>query len=296
VRDRLIGHAARQRVNIVTDTLVTGLHRSPDGWIVERQNGDPIRADAVILATGGLSVPHTGSDGRGLLFAEQLGHTISPTYPALTPLLRPQSDTSSFAELSGISLPVSITARSPLRSAESSGGFLFTHQGYSGPAVLDISHVAVRSRAEDHAAAVTVRWSARTDAEWEQALRPQGTRTIAAAIGDTLPHRLAVALLVLAGVAPDRPLSQLTRAERLRTIEMLVRAPLPWADHEGYKKAEVTGGGVRLDEIDPRTMESRIHRGLFLSGEMLDAFGPIGGYNFLWAWATGRAAGIGATQ
>jgi predicted Rossmann fold flavoprotein len=191
---------------------------------------------------------------------------------------------------------VSISARSSERSAESSGGFLFTHQGYSGPAVLDISHVAVRSRTEGQPAAVTVRWSARTDAEWEHAFRPKGARTIAAAISDTLPQRLVLALLAQADVPADRPLSQLTRAERLRTIEMLVRAPLPWADHEGYKKAEVTGGGVRLDEIDPRTLESRLHKGLFLCGEMLDAFGPIGGYNFLWAWATGRAAGIGATQ
>ena len=75
---------------------------------------------------------------------------------------------------------------------------------------------------------------------------------------------------------------------------MLVRGPLPWIGDEGYKKAEVTGGGVDLAAIDPHTMESRTHKGLFLCGEMLDAFGPIGGYNFLWAWATGRAAGLGA--
>jgi len=79
-------------------------------------------------------------------------------------------------------------------------------------------------------------------------------------------------------------------------IELLVRTPLEWSGHEGYKKAEVTGGGVGLGEIDPGTMESRRHKGLFLCGEMLDAFGPIGGYNFLWAWATGRAAGIGAAR
>jgi len=296
VRDRLIGHAARQGVNIVTNTLVTGLRRSSGGWLVERQDESPLPADAVILATGGLSVPHTGSDGRGLLIAEQLGHTLNPTYPALTPLLRGQPDNSALGQLSGISLPVSISARSPRRSAASSGGFLFTHHGYSGPSVLDISHVAVRSLADGEPAKITVRWSARTDAEWEHALRPAGTRTVLAAISDTLPSRLATALLTLAGIAPDRQLSQLTRTERLTAIEMLVRGPLPWAGDEGYKKAEVTGGGIRLDDIDPRTMESRINTGLFLCGEMLDAFGPIGGYNFLWAWATGRAAGIGATR
>ena len=95
---------------------------------------------------------------------------------------------------------------------------------------------------------------------------------------------------------PSRPLAQLGRADRLRLIDTLVRGELPWTGDEGYKKAEVTGGGVNLADIDSRTMESRRHKGLFLCGEMLDAFGPIGGYNFLWAWATGRAAGIGCAN
>ena len=101
-------------------------------------------------------------------------------------------------------------------------------------------------------------------------------------------------LLAEAGVEDTRTLAQLRREERVRLITALTRHPLPWTGDEGYKKAEVTGGGVALGEIDPRTMESRLHPGLFLCGEILDTFGPIGGYNFLWAWATGRAAGLGA--
>ena len=111
-----------------------------------------------------------------------------------------------------------------------------------------------------------------------------------------LPDRLADALSEAAGVAPSCPLAQLRRDGRRRLIEMLVRGELPWTGDEGYKKAEVTGGGVSLAEVDPRTMESRRHPGLYLSGEVLDAFGPIGGYNFLWAWATGRSAGIAAAH
>jgi hypothetical protein len=111
-----------------------------------------------------------------------------------------------------------------------------------------------------------------------------------------LPRRLAEALIEFVRIDLYQPLSQLTRDERLRLIEILVRGELPWSGDEGYRKAEVTGGGVRLSEIDPETMESKIHKGLFLCGEMLDAFGPIGGYNFLWAWATGRAAGLGASH
>ena len=109
-----------------------------------------------------------------------------------------------------------------------------------------------------------------------------------------MPDRLASALLVKANVEPTRPLTELRRDERLRLIEILVRGELPWQGDEGYKKAEVMGGGVALSEVDPRTMESRRHKGLYLCGEVLDAFGPIGGYNFLWAWSTGRSAGAAA--
>jgi predicted flavoprotein YhiN len=94
-------------------------------------------------------------------------------------------------------------------------------------------------------------------------------------------------------VPSNRRMSDLRRQERTALIEQLTSYELPWTGDEGYKKAEVTGGGVALDEVDPRTLESTRHPGLFLCGEMLDAFGPIGGHNFAWAWATGRAAGLG---
>jgi predicted flavoprotein YhiN len=127
-------------------------------------------------------------------------------------------------------------------------------------------------------------------------LRPQGGRVVASVVRTELPDRLATALLDASGVSPQRLLADLTRDERRRLVETLVRGELPWSGDEGYKKAEVTGGGVRLSDVDPRTLESRRRAGLFLCGEVLDAFGPIGGYNFLWAWATGRAAGRGAAQ
>ncbi len=291
VRDRLLAHARSMGAQIVTDALVTGIRQSKNGWIVERHGHEPLEAEAVVLATGGLSVPQTGSDGGGLRIASELGHVVNPTYAALTPL-----QSLDFRQLSGISLPVTITARSEERRADATGGFLFTHHGYSGPAVLDVSHVAVRSRSDGRPATITVRWSALSDSDWEDALRPKAVRTVLSAVGAELPYRLAEALVAAADVAPDRPLAHLSRAERLRLIDMLARGPLPWTGDEGYKKAEVTGGGVSLAEIDPKTMESRKHKGLFLCGEILDAFGPIGGYNFLWAWVTGRAAGIGASQ
>jgi len=294
VRDGLLALAVRRGVRLLMGTLVTGFAPTAAGWRVDQGGGTPLEADAVVVATGGLSVPHTGSDGLGLKLVEGLGHDVHPTYPALTPLT---ADPAPFAKLAGVSLPVTLTARANGRTATATGGFLFTHRGYSGPAVLDVSHVAVRSRAEAAPAArLMVRWTRLGDAEWEAALRPRGTRTVAAALRAELPERLAGVLLEMAGVEPGRLLAGLRRDERLRLIDTLVRGALPWTGHEGYKKAEVTGGGVSLAAIDPRTMESRRHPGLFLCGELLDAFGPIGGYNFLWAWATGRAAGLGAAR
>jgi hypothetical protein len=292
VRDGVLALAGRRGVSLLMNTVVTGFAPCAAGWRIDREGAPPLEADAVIVATGGLSVPNTGSDGLGLRVVERLGHTVHPTYAALTPLT---AEPAPFAQLAGVSLPVTLTARSGERTATATGGFLFTHHGYSGPAVLDVSHVAVRSRAEMASPArILVRWTRLGEQEWESALRPQGSRTVAGALRAELPDRLARALLDRAGVDPARLLSELRREERLRVIETLVRGVLPWTGDEGYKKAEVTGGGVSLSEIDPRTMESRKHPGLFLCGEMLDAFGPIGGYNFQWAWATGRAAGLGA--
>ena len=303
VRDGLLALAARRGVRLVPDTRVTDLvptaaGSAATGWDVAVADAPPIVADAVVVATGGLSVPNTGSDGAGLRMLERLGHTLHPTYAALTPVT---ADASSLTELAGISLRVALTAHADGRSATASGGFLFTHRGYSGPSVLDVSHVMVRARTAAAPASalpparLTVRWTAHAEAAWDALLRPAsgplGARAVAAVVRAELPDRLAAVLLAAADVDPTRRLAELTRDERRRLVETLVRAELPWSGDEGYKKAEVTGGGVRLSDVDPRTLESRVHPGLYLCGEVLDAFGPIGGYNFLWAWATGRSAG-----
>lgn len=258
-------------------------------WRIDAHGDGPLEARAVVLATGGLSVPKTGSDGMGLAWVRRLGHTVHPTYPALTPLT---SRTTPHGHLSGVSLTVTIRAE----RFETTGGFLFTHRGYSGPAVLDCSHLVTRARVEGGSPPrLTVQWSAWNEQEWAEALRA-GRGNVGPFVVKHIPARLGMQLLVEVDVAHDRPLAQLTRDERTAVARVLGAYPLLVTGDEGYKKAEVTGGGVALTEVDPRTMESRRHAGLFLCGEMLDAFGPIGGYNFQWAWATGRAAGIGAAR
>ena len=293
VRDRLRDLASRAGVELRFDALMTALEPREGAWRVGLAGGGEVRASRVVIATGGLSVPATGSDGTGLDLVRRLGHTIHDTYPALTPLTaRPHR----YAALTGVSLPVTLEAPLARRSFVTHGGFLFTHKGYSGPAVLNASHLAILSRrAGGPQQPFYVRWSPLDADGWERELR-LGDGTVLAALRSRIPARLAEALLDDAKVDAGTPLAQLKKDDRRRVVEALTRHPLPWTGDEGYVKAEVTGGGVALDEVDPRTLESRVRPGLFLCGEILDAFGPIGGFNFAWAWATGRAAGLGAAR
>jgi predicted Rossmann fold flavoprotein len=292
VRDGLLTLARSRGVRVLPGTLVTDLVPSTPRWRVVCGSAPALEADAVIVATGGLSVPSTGSDGIGLSILERLGHTVHPTYAALTPLT---DGGGAYAGLAGVSLPVTLTARSSERSATATGGFLFTHRGYSGPAVLDVSHVLVRARQGGSAdASLAVRWTRLEEREWTRALHAEGTGSVGAVVRRELPQRLADALMTAAGVDPSIKLAQLRRVDRMRLVEILTRGTLPWTGDEGYRKAEVTGGGFSLADVDPRTLQSRRVEGLYICGEVLDAFGPIGGYNFLWAWCTGRTAGSAA--
>ena len=284
IRDRLMANADRAGAQFRFETRLTDLVRQDAGWSVHTTTG-VIEADAVIIATGGRSVPATGSDGAGFDLARRLGHTIHPTYPALTPLV---CHPAPHVSLAGVSLDVRMRAKWQGKTIESHGGFLFTHHGYSGPAVLDVSHVAVRS--EDGTASIRVRWCELDAAAWTKRLT-EAAGQVLTAVAREIPTRLAERLLVESEVPLDRRASSLTRVERLALIDRLTSYELRWTGDEGYKKAEVTGGGIALDEIDPRTLESRVAPGIFFCGEILDAFGPIGGHNFAWAWATGRAAG-----
>jgi predicted Rossmann fold flavoprotein len=285
IRDGLVTFAQSKGVEFRFDTKVTDLLSSADGFTIVTSEG-AINCDRVILATGGLSVPTTGSDGIGLGIAERLGHRMIPTYPALTPLLA-KDDV--HASLSGVSLNVRLRGKVDAKVIETFGGFLFTHRGYSGPSVLDISHVTEMTKD----AVIRAQWSPLRAAEWTREFEARSA-SVATLLARHIPARLAEQLMREAGIRADARTSNFTRAERLALIDLLTAYPLPWIGNEGYKKAEVTGGGVALDEVDAKTLESKRVPGLYLCGEMLDAFGPIGGHNFSWAWATGRAAGLAA--
>ena len=313
IRDGLVAHARERGVRLQFGTTVTGIQPGqrrgggdpswsagapgakgeglPAGFTVQTSAGD-IHASRVVLATGGMSVPLTGSDGTGLRIAGGLGHRMIDTYPALTPLL---SSAPGHAALSGVSLDVRLRGKSGKKNIETSGGFLFTHRGYSGPSVLDLSHLVTRlaHRSLGEGGTIRAQWCPLDAAAWEKEFDAPSA-LVFSLVSRHVAARLAERLMTEAGVPADRRTSALKRTERLALIDRLTAYELPISGDEGYKKAEVTGGGVALDEVAPRTLESRRCPGLYFCGEMLDAFGPIGGHNFAWAWATGRAAGLAA--
>ncbi len=289
VRDALVARAIAAGAEIRTGAVVREIGRTEGGFAVRLAGGPDVAAPRVILAAGGLSVLGGGADGGGFAWAEALGHTLVPTYPALVPLT---GDAPAHHALSGVSAIARVTSKSAGESATSEGGFLFTHKGWSGPAVLDVSHVVARAGG---AAQVRVSFGGDWDSRLVAGARSGLSLFNLLGKSSSLPDRLIRLVLDVSGV-PDQPLARLPRDARRRVAETLAAFPLPATGTEGYRTAEVTGGGVALDEVDPGSGKSKVVPGLWLAGEVLDAFGPIGGFNFQWAWGTGWTAGTSAAR
>lgn len=256
------------------------------GFEVVSGDGEALSASRLVLATGGLSLPKTGSDGFGFGIAARWGHTIVPTYPALVPLLTGHRQ---WHELAGVSVPVGITAwRGNSLLAQHEGHLLFTHRGFSGPAILDASHHVTAPGQHD---VLRVRWGGCAGPDWKALLRRGGRMTVGGLLGRHLPSRLATQLAIEARVEAGRRVGDLRRDERSCLVETLERFPLPIEGHQGYRVAEVTGGGIPLSQTRTATLESRLVPGTYFCGEILDVTGRLGGYNFLWAWITGCKVG-----
>jgi predicted Rossmann fold flavoprotein len=265
------------------------------GFVVELADGTSLTARKVILATGGRSVPKTGSDGFGYTLVRGLGHTVTEVFPALVPLVV----TPGFwtTELSGTSVVAELLVRGATGRvlARESGSLLFTHFGFSGPVVLDISRALLAARRDDPAAALVANFlPGETFESLERYFLDESRKNPRATVGSVLRGRIPERLLDR--LAPSLPIAKLSKDERRRIVRYLVELPLPVDRDRGFDYAEVTAGGVPLTEIDLATMASRPCPGLYLCGEILDVDGKIGGYNFQWAWATGRLAGRGAAR
>ncbi len=286
----LVEAAQAAGVTFAYGARVSRMSRMSQMWHLDTERGLVV-AQSVVLAAGGLSLPKSGSDGGGWVMVQKLGHTLAPTYPALVPLC---TGDARWQALAGLSTPVHLQAvRTGRVVGDERGPLLFTHRGFSGPAVLDIS----RWFTAPDAAGTTlhINWGA---LDWPslflQARQEAPTSALGSWLRQHLPKRLVETVGAIYHLDLNVRMCELTRVQRLQAVEALARAPLSISGSEGYRTAEVTGGGVPLCEIRVKTLESRVAPGLYLAGEMLDALGRLGGYNFLWAWVTGRRAGLAA--
>lgn len=302
----LLDRCEALQVTLLTGRRVTRIVVPSDGECDFRIHcsGAVLRCGRVIVSTGGRSLPRSGSDGSGWEILHEMGHTMTPTYAALVPLVL--SSKMFHVELSGVSQEVELSVLvGGKRIDHRTGSMLWTHFGISGPVVMDASrHWTMASEiAHDSAAAPTLQCNLLPGENFQQverwliqsaAKRPKAS--MLTHLSQRFTERTAAVLLRHAGIDATMIASQLTREARRTLVHTLTALVLPVVQHRGWNYAEVTAGGVPLNEIDFRTMQSRKVPGLYLAGEVLDCDGRIGGFNFQWAWATGFLAGRAAAS
>jgi len=296
-----LAERCRERgVEIQPNRRVTDIEqvRDDDHQFVISHSQGIVQAREVILATGGRSVPKSGSDGFGYELARRLGHQVTATVPALVPLVL--DDRMFHSTLSGLSLEVELITMVGKKTADHrTGSLLWTHFGISGPVVMDASRFWTMARQQGEPAQLLANFlpgSTREQAgRWfkEEAARAP-RRALSSILSQRVPERLAEAISLYAACDPSVAVGQCRRGDRDRLLDALVRFRLPVVRDRGWNYAEVTAGGVPLEEIDYRSMRSKLVPGLYLIGEILNCDGRIGGFNFQWAWATGFLAGRAA--
>jgi predicted Rossmann fold flavoprotein len=293
VLNALLAATRQADVIIQHPRRVETVEKIGNSFLVRGEWGE-IEASHIVLATGGKSLPKTGSDGHGFEIAKSLGHTITPrVFPALVPLTLPPGHF--IRDISGLTIPVTLEVRSgkSKKLIAFTNSTLCTHWGLSGPSVLDISRYYLDAKFDDPATTLVINWwPGKSTEQFDAELQSLGRTTVIKYLRENLPERLARALCQQASVEPSTSGHDLTRAQRLTLARVVTQMPLPITGDRGYNFAEVTAGGVPLSELHLNTMESRRCSGLYLCGEICDADGRIGGFNFQWAWASGYVVGI----
>jgi predicted Rossmann fold flavoprotein len=293
VLDALLRRLGRSGARLLTSAPATAVDPTDDGFEI-RLPDSSIQARQVVVAVGGQSYPGCGTSGDGYAIARRFGHMIVEPRPALVPL---RVDAEWVPGLKGLTIPdLTASIRAPTGPAllERREAMLFAHFGLTGPAILDVSRAVARHDGPDRldlALDFLPDVRPETLSQTLQAAARSGKRAVATLLPESIPRRLAEALLVSAAIPPGRTGPELSREERQRLIGALKGLRLPVSGTLGFAKAEVTSGGVALDEVEPATLESRIQPGLHFIGEVLDLDGLIGGYNFQAAWSMGWLVG-----
>jgi predicted Rossmann fold flavoprotein len=280
----LVTECALGKVERWQPCTVNTVEGTADGGFELTTARGTVRAAQLVVATGGLSIPKIGATDIGYRLARQFGQTIVPTRPALVPLTFDPVGWAPYAALSGLSLPARLHTGPAKAGGDFADDLLFTHRGLSGPAVLQLSSYW------QEGTPISVDLAPGADLTASLAAAKRGSqRQLATVLADTLPRRLAETWLEATPGLALRPMPEQRDKDLAALAGRLQRWELRPQGTEGYRKAEVTAGGVDTRELDSRTMESRRVRGLHFIGEVVDVTGWLGGYNFQWAWASAAA-------
>lgn len=257
-------------------------------------DGRQVSADRVILATGGLSYPSTGSTGDGYTIARKLGHTIVPLVPSLVPLEIKEEWPK---RLQGLSLKnVRLVARDKDKCFfDQQGEMLFTHFGISGPLVLTLSRYVLDHKLDDISLILDLKPALseqQLDNRIQRDFLRYNNKQFKNALDDLLPQKLISVIVDLSQIAPEKPVHQITRDERHRLVNLLKGLKMHVSGLRSFKEAVITRGGISVKEIDSKTMESKLVKGLYFAGEIIDVDALTGGYNLQIAFSTGYLAGI----
>lgn len=276
---------------------VLDIERASGGFMIATAKR-AIRSQRLVITTGGRSYPGCGTTGDGYGWLERLGHTIVKTTPALTPLKTRADWAKSLKGVTITDVAAHVVDDRDICLDRRRGSLLFAHFGLSGPVILDISRVVATHARPRSLTLVCDFLPAESAADLTNRLQglsqSDGKKRLIAVFGDDLPKRLGEALIRQAQLPADRRLAELSRGDRATLVRAIKEGRIPITGTLGFEKAEVTAGGVSLDEVDSRTMASKIVPDLHVAGEVLDLDGPIGGYNFQAAFSTGWLAGTSA--
>lgn len=261
-------------------------------------DGTEEKADAVIVATGGLSYPLTGSTGDGYRLAEQAGHTVKPTFPALVPLVLQETWCRELQGLALKNVAVSFVQDGKKAFYEGFGEMLFTHFGVSGPLILSASsYYAGRKKKGDvklHLDLKPALTAEQLDKRLLRDFEENKNKQFKNSLGGLFPSKLIPVMVRLSGIDGDKKVHEITKAERQRFAGLIKDVEMTVAGTRDYAEAVITRGGVHIKEVNPSTMESKKAKGLYFAGEVLDVDALTGGFNLQIAWSTGYEAGISA--
>lgn len=262
---------------------------------IELADGSQIKGDACIVATGGLSYQTTGSTGDGHRFAKENGHSVTPCMPALVPMTVKEDWV---PRLQGLSLRnvSAVIYDGKKRLYEEFGEMLFTHYGVSGPLMLSASSIVGKKLREKELKLVIDLKPALSMEQLEKRVlrdfEENQNRQFKNAVGKLFPAKLIPVMIELSGIDEDKKVNIISREERQRFVSLIKHLPVTLTGLRGYNEAIITKGGVKVKEIDPGTMESKLVKGLYFAGEVLDLDAVTGGFNLQIAWSTGYAAGM----